>query len=186
MLRAVEYETEACCDNVRVLDATGWQNSTEPWQEGDFWRDGQEVMPGARFQWSSDGSVTARGWRICAPDPRTSPPKGLLCEDCDAFPNTSNSSAANISTLVTYLFRVDSGGCEYDPESDCVTSPGWPAPYGANETCKVTLMKDSYVRTELFDIELCSQLLDPELTVFCKSRTCSWAFSMPVMSNTEG
>ena len=68
------------------------------------------------------------------------------------------------------LFRVDSGECEYDPEDECVTSPGWPAPYGMNTACNITLIEASHVRTEFFDIELYNQTRD--LTEFGKSRSC--------------
>ena len=119
------------------------------------------ILGPGRIQWSTDGSVTYTGWRVCVPPPPPPPPP--TPPPPPPTPSPPPPSPAHLVPRVadaqSAYFTITSGPCTVDPSAtNCIRSPNFPSNYGDTQACSITptsLAIGRPLTATSFDTEAC-------------------------------
>ena len=101
------FQTESCCDKLQVQGS--YYSGSNP---GGL--DGRRMNSGEVMYWMTDGSVTTRGWQICA-----------------------NAVVPPHPTGIPGAYSINSGPCHINSDGSCFYSPNYPSGYGNSQDCNI-------------------------------------------------
>jgi len=140
-LTVTTFSTESGFDRLSASDGTQYDGSSGP-----------SNVETTSLQWSSDGSVTSSGFKVCATAAVTGPNPPPSPSQPPPLPSPSPPPP------LPYFSFLSGSGCTSSDDGQCVASSNWPSDYDAGTACTFYPPASDSVYVAAFDLGIAATL----------------------------